>query len=86
MLSMLERDPRGGDLLGCVPTPPAELPDRDTNVRIAIASTLIGGLELARDQHVYLRQEVAFGPIAFEARRIGSRDEADVDQVEAATF
>ncbi len=86
MLSMLERDPRGGDLLGCVPRPPAELPDGDTNMRIAIASTLIGGLELARDQHVYLRQELAFGPIAFEARWIGSPDEADVDQVEAATF
>ena len=64
--SMLDRNPGGGDLLGFVPKLPAELPNRPTSLRVAIASTLIASLELAREARVQLQQEVSFGPIAVQ--------------------
>ena len=65
--SMMDQDPRGGDLLGFLPRLPAGLPDRKTNVRVAIASTLGAGLEMARVGRVRLDQPAPFGPIAIEA-------------------
>jgi hypothetical protein len=42
-------------LLGFVPKLPAKLPNPIASVRAAIASTLIAGLELARNAQVNLR-------------------------------
>lgn len=80
--SMLEKNPQGGDLLGFVPRLPPELPNRETSVRVAIASTLIGGLELAREARVQLRQGVLFGPIAVQASQGTSTDCPDVDRLQ----
>jgi segregation and condensation protein A len=71
---------RLADLVGSLPdwsTLEAFLPDHmssPTERRAAVASTLMAGLELARDGTVRLRQEEAFGPIL--VRRGGS----EVDQ------
>ena len=66
---------RLADLVGSLPdwtTLEEFLPDRlesPTERRAALASTLLAGLELARDGTVRLRQEEAFGPIL--VRRCG---------------
>jgi len=70
---------RLADLVGGLPdwsTLEAFLPehmDSPTERRAALASTLMAGLELARDGTVRLRQEEAFGPIL--VRRGGSEAE-----------
>ena len=57
----------GGDLLGFLPTMPARLSNREQSLRVAIASTLIAALELAREARVRLHQNAAFAPIRVEA-------------------
>ena len=57
----------GGDLLDLVPTMPAGLANREESLRGAVASTLIAGLELAREGRVQLHQDAAFTPIRVEA-------------------
>ncbi len=47
-----------------LPPVPASAPDRDLRCRAAVASTFVGGLELARDGVLALRQERAFGQIS----------------------
>ena len=57
----------GGDLLDFVPKMPARLSNREQSLRIAIASTLVAALELAREARVRLHQDAAFAPIRVEA-------------------
>jgi segregation and condensation protein A len=65
--TMLGELPDGGDLLGFVPKLPAEMADREHAVRVAIASTLVAGLELAREGRVLLLQEASFALIAVQS-------------------
>lgn len=53
-----------GDVFAAfLPTVPANLPDRLLHCRAAVANTLVGALELARQSEMALSQEVAFGLI-----------------------
>lgn len=79
--TMLGELPDGGDLLGFVPKLPAKMVDRAHIVRVAIASTLIAGLELAREGRVSLGQDNAFEPIAVQSREQATRDVPDLDQI-----
>ena len=67
MEAILHEHPQGGDLLDFVPTLPAGLSNREQSLRVAIASTFIAGLELAREGCVHLHQDAAFAPIRVEA-------------------
>lgn len=65
--AMLAERPEGGDLAGFLPTIGAEEPDRPLKARAAVASTLMAGLELAREGILMLRQEDAFGMVTMKA-------------------
>ncbi len=67
MGAILAEHPEGGELLDFVPTLPAGLLNRTESLRVAIASTLIAGLELSREGRVHLHQDAAFAPIKVEA-------------------
>ena len=67
MDAILREQVTSGDLLDFVPTMPAGLANREESLRGAIASTLIAGLELAREGRVQLHQDAAFRPIRVEA-------------------
>jgi segregation and condensation protein A len=67
MDTLVRAHPHGGDLLDFVPTLPTGLPNRQDSIRVAIASTLLASLELARQGEVWLRQDVAFEAIKVEA-------------------
>ena len=82
MEAMLDEHPQGGDLLDFVPTMPAGLPNRAQSLRVAIASTLVAGLELAREARVRLRQDAAFEPIRVEAARSVRTPGRTMDQLE----
>ena len=47
----------------CLPPVPYATPDRSLRLRAALASTLVAGLELARDGRAMLQQEKAFGAV-----------------------
>ncbi|WP_158741978.1 ScpA family protein [Acidisphaera sp. L21] len=47
-----------------LPPVPAESPDRDLRCRAALASTFLGGLELARDETLVLEQDAPFSAVA----------------------
>ncbi len=70
--SMLDSNPRGGDMLGFVPAMREGLPNRETSLRVAISGTLIASLEMAREARVHLHQDMLFGRILVEAPRKGS--------------
>lgn len=54
-----------GDVFGAfLPGVPADLPDEPLHCRAAVASTLMGALELVRDSKIALTQEVAFGQMS----------------------
>jgi segregation and condensation protein A len=80
--TMLGDLPDGGDLLGFVPKLPAEMADREHAVRVAIASTLTAGLELAREGRVLLLQEALFEPIAVQSAEQATSALQAADQVE----
>jgi len=80
--TMLGELPDGGELLGFVPKLPADMADREQAVRVAIASTLIAGLELAREGRVLLRQDASFQPIAVQAADQATRAVQESDQAE----
>jgi segregation and condensation protein A len=65
--AMLGENPAGGDLAAFLPTVPAGVSDRPLKARAAVASTLVAGLELARDGEAALAQEQMFGTIAIAA-------------------
>jgi segregation and condensation protein A len=64
--SMLQDQSSGADLLAYVPKLPEGFPDRVSNLRIAIASTLVAGLEMARTARIHLHQASPFEPIRVE--------------------
>jgi segregation and condensation protein A len=67
--------PEGGDLLSFLPAIAAALPDRTTHLKAAISSTLIAGLELARDAQADLQQYEAFGRITVQRLARGTMDD-----------
>jgi segregation and condensation protein A len=77
---ILEKHPRGGDLLGFVPRLPDKLPNPIASLRVAIASTLIAGLEMARSAQVHLRQEAPFAPIMIAAAQPRTSNELELDR------
>ena len=60
---MLERNPAGGPLQHFLPELPTGSPDAALRRRAALASTLVAGLELARDGALDLAQDEPFGPV-----------------------
>ena len=74
MQAILDKLPEGGDLLGFLPEIAADLPERTTHLKVAISSTLIAGLELARDAQADLQQYEAFGGITVKRLARGTMD------------
>jgi len=68
--AMLAEHPEGGDLAGFLPTIGAEESDRKLKARAAVASTLMAGLELAREGVLMLRQEDAFGTVTMKTAQL----------------
>ncbi|WP_458098426.1 segregation and condensation protein A [Roseomonas sp. WA12] len=60
---LLGQHPTGLALERCMPQLPAHAPDRAVRLRTAYASTLVAGLELARDGSVSIEQVKPFGAI-----------------------
>ena len=65
--ALLAAHPAGGTLQRFLPPLGPDEPDRGLKSRAAVASTLVAGLELARDGTAHLEQGVAFGPIHMAA-------------------
>jgi segregation and condensation protein A len=65
--ALLQQHPIGLPIERCLPPirPPAD--QRPLKLRAALASTLVAGLELARDGSVNLDQHEAFGALSFRA-------------------
>ena len=63
MQAILGKTPEGGDLLGFLPEIAGDLPNWTSHLRVAISSTLIASLELARDAKADLEQYETFGRI-----------------------
>ena len=61
--NLLLQRPDGLALEGCLPPPTTDTASRPLRVRAALASTLVAGLEMARDGAVILSQEEVFGPV-----------------------
>jgi segregation and condensation protein A len=80
--AILEKHPQGGDLLGFVPRLPEKLPNRVGSIRAAIASTLIAGLEMARNAQVNLRQKAPFAPIMVEAAPASTTNVRELNEAE----
>ncbi len=62
--AMIAEMPEGGTLRSFLPRIDAKAPDRERRCRAAVASTLLAGLELARQGDVALDQEVPWASIA----------------------
>ena len=65
--ALLAAYPAGGTLQQFLPRLPPDEPDHVIKARAAVASTLVAGLELARDGTAHLEQGEAFGPIRMTA-------------------
>jgi segregation and condensation protein A len=59
----LAEHPEGGELSAFLPGLAADVANRDLRARAAVASTLLAGLELARDGAVMIEQEEDYGPV-----------------------
>jgi segregation and condensation protein A len=59
--------PKGAPLQHFLPALPVDEPDRDRRARAAVASTLMAGLELAREGELTLHQDALFAPINVRA-------------------
>ncbi len=68
--AMLSEQPEGAGLNTFLPNIAANVPDRERQCRAAVASTLVAGLELARQGGVALGQEVEWGSISVSAKAI----------------
>lgn len=68
MRTMLADLPEGCDLLAFVPKLSVDQPDRTRRVRVAIASTLVASLELARSAEACLQQTEFLAPIVVRPR------------------
>ena len=60
---LLGQSPASLPLERCLPPIPSTAPDRPLRLRAALASTLVAGLELARDGRATLQQEEAFDAV-----------------------
>lgn len=69
---LLEQYPTGLALERCMPQIPAHAPDGAIRRRAAFASTLVAGLELARDGAVAIEQAEPFGSITVLPARSGT--------------
>jgi segregation and condensation protein A len=65
--ALLAELPEGGELTRFLPPVPGQAPDRVLQVRAALASTFVAGLELARTGAIALAQTEAFGPVRLQA-------------------
>ncbi len=65
--ALLAADPAGGTLARFLPPLGLDDPEHGLKARAAVASTLVAGLELARDGAAHLEQGQAFGPIHIAA-------------------
>jgi segregation and condensation protein A len=63
--SALVEHPEGGDLTLFLPSIPIEAVNRALRARAAVASTLLAGLELAREGVLTIEQEAHGGPMSF---------------------
>ena len=72
LASLLGRVPDWASLERFLPDFAPKFPDDPVARRAAVASTLIAGLELARDGRLRLRQQEAFGPILVQATPSGT--------------
>jgi segregation and condensation protein A len=68
MLALLAAVPEAGDMLVFLPAIRDDAANRDLQVRGAVASTLVAGLELTREGATELRQDEPFKSIAVRAR------------------
>lgn len=68
--------PDGGTLAAFLPTIEAEASDRELRCRGAIASTLLAGLELARQGYVTVEQEAPWAAIRMQQRQRRPADQA----------
>jgi segregation and condensation protein A len=68
---LLPERPDGGPLAGFLPTIPRDAPARALRCRVAVATTLLAGLELARDGTVWLEQAADWTPIQVTGRANG---------------
>jgi segregation and condensation protein A len=65
--SILADHPEGGDLSQFLPVLSADVANRDLRARAAVASTLLAGLELAREGVLTMEQEADFQSIRLGA-------------------
>jgi segregation and condensation protein A len=79
MRQRLAAVPAGGPLAAFLPPLEGDDPDRPLRCRAAVASTLVAGLELARDGAVTLAQDAAWMPI-----RVSRRDDHDARLTDTA--
>jgi segregation and condensation protein A len=66
---LLQQTPAGVPIERCLPPIPPGRPDRPLRLRAALASTLVAGLELARDGALAVHQDEPFGSISLVAFR-----------------
>jgi segregation and condensation protein A len=66
---LLAAVPDGGPLAGFLPAIAGDDPGRALRCRAAVASTLVAGLELARDGALALEQDAAWSPIRIRQRQ-----------------
>jgi segregation and condensation protein A len=66
--AMLLEQPEGVGFTAFLPAIAADVPNRERQCRAAVASTLVAGLELARQGGVGLGQEVDWGEISVKAK------------------
>ena len=72
ILQRLQGQPDGLPLAHCLPVFPPTATDRPLRLRAALASTLVAGLELAREGTLELDQASAFGPVILKAHPGGA--------------
>ena len=65
--AVLTEKPDGAELAACLPVVGLEHPDRELRCRAAVAGTLMAGLELARQERIFLGQEKEWGGILVKA-------------------
>jgi segregation and condensation protein A len=83
---LLGQHPTGLPLERCLPPVAPKAPDRPLRLRAALASTLVAGLELARDGTLSVEQAEPFGPISLGATVVhGSEDQTMRTSVHTTT-
>ena len=82
--AVLAEHPEGGDLRKFLPAIAADAPDRALQVRAAVASTLVAGLELAREGGLAVAQTDDFGTLTMASiadhARAGTNRGSSIDR------